>query len=54
MTAREKMDLQQRVAQRIPYTMPGMEQISPQRTLVYKTVDQGQLWLDVYHPLVYM
>jgi len=35
---------------RIVYTVPGMDRVSVKRDLVYKTVGDTRLWMDVYSP----
>src|SRR5262249_46499938 len=35
---------------RVVYTIPGMEQVSVQKNITYKTVEGTQLQMDVYFP----
>src|SRR5262245_28682411 len=34
----------------VVYTMPGMDEVSVRRGVVYRTLDAGPLELDVYYP----
>jgi acetyl esterase/lipase len=43
-------DMQEMLAKRVVYTLPGMEQAQVQRDLTYKTVGDLALKLDVYQP----
>jgi acetyl esterase/lipase len=47
------LDLERLYAERVVYSMPGMDKVGVREDLVYRTLDDQELKLDVYYPTDY-
>ena len=44
------LDLNRLYEERVVYSIPGMEQARVREDLVYRSLDEGELKLDIYYP----
>ena len=47
------LDLERLYAERVVYSIPGMDKVGVREDLVYRTLEDQELKLDVYYPTDY-